>query len=89
MYVVCQKTSFSTSQCMKFLQKGAKGYKIDIRNSEAERRAAMSQQWIVREAYLNKLIALKDKQLIKVITGVRRSGKSTLLEIFQEYLVLI
>lgn len=47
----------------------------------------MSQQWIVREAYLNKLIALKDKQLIKVITGVRRSGKSTLLEIFQEYLV--
>lgn len=47
----------------------------------------MSQQWIVREAYLNKLIALKDKQLIKVITGVRRSGKSTLLEIFQEYLI--
>ena len=87
MYEVGQKQPFSTSQCMKFLQKEAKGYKIDIRNSEAERRAAMSQQWIVREAYLNKLIALKDKQLIKVITGVRRSGKSTLLEIFQEYLV--
>ena len=47
----------------------------------------MSQRWIVREEYLNKLIALQNKQLIKVITGVRRSGKSTLLEIFQEYLI--
>lgn len=47
----------------------------------------MSQRWIVIEEYLNKLIALQNKQLIKVITGVRRSGKSTLLEIFQEYLI--
>lgn len=41
---------------------------------------------IERVAYLNKLIALKDKQLIKVITGVRRCGKSTLMEMFQDYL---
>lgn len=41
---------------------------------------------IQRTEYLNKLIAFKDKQLIKVITGIRRCGKSTLLEIFQEYL---
>lgn len=41
---------------------------------------------IQRPEYLNKLIAFKDKQLIKVITGIRRCGKSTLLEIYQEYL---
>ena len=41
---------------------------------------------IERKDYLNKLIALSGKQIIKVITGVRRCGKSTLLEIFQEYL---
>ena len=33
--------------------------------------------------YLNKLINFKDKKLIKVITGIRRCGKSTLLELFQ------
>ncbi len=41
---------------------------------------------IVREEYLKKLIALKDKNIIKVITGVRRSGKSTLLALYREYL---
>lgn len=32
-----------------------------------------------REKYINQLIESKDLGLIKVITGVRRSGKSTLL----------
>lgn len=41
---------------------------------------------IERTDYLQKLISLKDKRLIKVITGVRRCGKSTLMEIFQDYL---
>ncbi len=41
---------------------------------------------IKREEYLNKLKNFKDKHLIKVITGIRRVGKSTLLELFQEYL---
>lgn len=41
---------------------------------------------IERKEYLDKLITLKDKQLIKVITGVRRCGKSTIMEIFQDYL---
>ena len=41
---------------------------------------------IERTEYLNKLIAFKDKQLIKVVTGVRRCGKSTLFRLFQEYL---
>ena len=37
---------------------------------------------ISRDDYLNKLIAFKDKQLIKVITGIRRCGKSTIMEIY-------
>lgn len=39
-----------------------------------------------RTEYLNKLIAFKDKQLIKVVTGIRRCGKSTLLTIYQDWL---
>ena len=41
---------------------------------------------IQRKEYLNNLIALKDKQVIKVITGVRRCGKSTLFELYIDYL---
>lgn len=40
-----------------------------------------------REKYLNQLIESKDLNLIKVITGVRRSGKSTLLLQFKDYLI--
>jgi predicted AAA+ superfamily ATPase len=42
---------------------------------------------LVREKYLNQLIESKDLNLIKVITGVRRSGKSTLLLQYKEYLI--
>ena len=42
---------------------------------------------IIREKYLNKLIDTKDTEFIKVITGVRRSGKSTLLLMFKDYLL--
>lgn len=41
---------------------------------------------IVREQYLKRLIDTKDTDFIKVITGVRHSGKSTLLLMFKEYL---
>lgn len=41
---------------------------------------------VIRTTYLNKLKKMKDKQIIKVVTGVRRCGKSTLLLQFQEYL---
>lgn len=41
---------------------------------------------ILRRQYLQYLKQLQDKQLIKVITGVRRCGKSTLLQQFQEEL---
>lgn len=39
-----------------------------------------------RDQYLNKLVSWKDKQVIKVITGVRRCGKSSLLILFKAYL---
>ncbi len=43
---------------------------------------------IARPQYLNKLNRYKDKDLIKVITGVRRSGKSVLLfDIFYKHLI--
>lgn len=42
---------------------------------------------IERQDYLNKLIAFKDKKLIKVITGIRRCGKSTIMEIFRDWLL--
>lgn len=41
---------------------------------------------IERKAYLDQLIGFKDKQLIKIITGIRRCGKSTLMELYQQYL---
>lgn len=42
---------------------------------------------IKRENYLEKLRTLRDKDLIKVLTGVRRSGKSTLLAMFRDELL--
>lgn len=42
---------------------------------------------IPRNDYLDSLINLRDKQIIKVVTGIRRCGKSTLFELFQEYLL--
>ncbi|HQC54557.1 MAG TPA: ATP-binding protein [Clostridia bacterium] len=41
---------------------------------------------IQRKEYLDKLIAFKDKKLIKIVTGVRRCGKSTLLELYKQWL---
>lgn len=41
---------------------------------------------IERTNYLQKLIAWKDEQIIKVVTGIRRCGKSTLLDIYKGYL---
>jgi predicted AAA+ superfamily ATPase len=36
-----------------------------------------------RVGYVDKLFGYKDKELIKVVSGIRRCGKSTLLELFR------
>ena len=41
---------------------------------------------VQRNEYLEQLKKWKDEQVIKVITGIRRCGKSTLLELYQDYL---
>mgnify|MGYP001108464328 CR=1 FL=1 len=40
-----------------------------------------------RKEYIEKLLAYKDKDLIKVVSGLRRSGKSTLLELYRQRLI--
>lgn len=40
-----------------------------------------------RDIYLNQLIAFKDTEPVKVVTGIRRCGKSTLLKLMQKYLL--
>ena len=41
---------------------------------------------ILRDEYLQTLKEFKDKDIIKIVTGIRRCGKSTLMQIFQGYL---
>jgi len=47
----------------------------------------MNEKKIRRKYYLDKLLSYKDKDIIKVVTGLRRSGKSTLLQIFRDDLL--
>ena len=42
---------------------------------------------IIRKDYLERLDNLKHKQLIKIVTGIRRCGKSTVLEMFRDKLI--
>ncbi len=42
---------------------------------------------IERKEYIEKLLAYRDRDVIKVVTGLRRSGKSTLLEMFRNLLM--
>lgn len=44
-------------------------------------------RFVVRDNGIEKLSMLKDKQIIKIITGVRRCGKSTLMELFKNNLI--
>ena len=41
---------------------------------------------VQRKQYIDKLIKMKDEKIIRVVTGIRRCGKSTLLDMFQAYL---
>ena len=42
---------------------------------------------VERKEYINKLLSYKDKDIIKVVTGLRRCGKSTLLALFRNRLL--
>lgn len=42
---------------------------------------------VMRTEYINFLRRHRDKQVIKVVSGVRRSGKSTLFKLFQDELL--
>ena len=45
------------------------------------------QNFTNRKEYIGKLLSYKDKDLIKVVSGLRRSGKSTLLQLYRETLL--
>ena len=45
------------------------------------------QDLIYRKQYIQQLHSLKDQNIIKVISGVRRCGKSTLLMMFADELI--
>jgi predicted AAA+ superfamily ATPase len=44
-------------------------------------------RWIERKEYLDWLTRWKEQQIIKVVSGVRRCGKSTLFDMFRDYLI--
>ena len=39
-----------------------------------------------RDLYLNRMIAFQDTEMIKVMTGIRRCGKSSLMKLMAEHL---
>lgn len=45
------------------------------------------ENYINRKEYIDKLLSYKDKDFIKVVSGLRRSGKSTLLELYRKQLL--
>jgi len=42
---------------------------------------------INRPEYMKRLIAYKNKDVVKIVTGIRRCGKSTLLDLFEDHLL--
>lgn len=40
-----------------------------------------------RDIYMKTLLEFKDKNIIKIVTGIRRCGKSTLLKLFAQRLL--
>lgn len=52
-----------------------------------EEKHSFEPELVVRREYLERLNNLKHKKLIKIVTGIRRCGKSTLLEMFRAQLL--
>ena len=42
---------------------------------------------INRPEYMKRLVEYKDKDVVKIVTGIRRCGKSTLLDLFEDFLI--
>jgi predicted AAA+ superfamily ATPase len=43
--------------------------------------------WILRQNSLEKVLPFVDKSIVKVITGIRRCGKSVMMELIQKELL--
>lgn len=56
-------------------------------NKDVEVRRKFDVERINRKEYLERLNNLKHKKLIKIVTGIRRCGKSTILEMFRDRLL--
>lgn len=54
----------------------------------SERRCSIYAKTILRkrDLYLNRIIAFQDTEMIKVMTGIRRCGKSSLMKLMAEHL---
>lgn len=62
------------------------GKHIDIWRAVCYTERVGGMAMVERKNYLEKLIAWKDEKVIKVVTGIRRCGKSTLLDLYKVYL---
>lgn len=60
-------------------------YNINKRN--CERRNAVMKELVDRPKYLNQLILNKDIDLVKIVSGIRRAGKSSILDLFHQHLL--
>ena len=72
------KTFINSSVLGWFILKNVTSQRFQVNDCNMKR--------IERTTYLNKLIAFKDKDVIKVITGIRSCGKSTIMEIYRDWL---
>lgn len=82
MYKMCKKCRKKQSFCFNE-QKLDKNKNRAIINMVMK----MNSKNIYREEYMKKLNSYKDKKIIKVLTGIRRSGKSTILNEFKKQLI--
>lgn len=42
---------------------------------------------VTRPQYLNEVLSYQDTEFVKVITGVRRSGKSSVMQMYRQHLL--